>query len=1140
MIKHNMNIRKEFTNIIFKSPRNSHRPSGATLSLAIVLAMLVVIIGVGLFYMMEFFGGSKQLDNATDAGTLAAARQIMAISLTPDQINHTDGKGNLDVISQHFKFYCVDSNNNFPTGLITDAQGNSTPLFDNQGTPSNPPTPTFYNIVSYNMCCMYTLYTCLNAANHNNPAEIANANNLVACLNNFANYLSQDIANTAQLPGSTIPAAFASITEQNPTNILPSWLPKSLNGGFPWNNTKAMGPQVTMVPNTMHFARDTSYKVSNCYFPASITNNWTPGELELISSNTTNSASGQTLIKAGLPINLKDISAALVGSITLVPLGQENTHLVSSQTFAEYYNNSTYNVVMFSLAGIMFNGTGDGTLIVTGDGNYYLAPPPGEPHWTNHGDYLISTSSWNPIFVFSGGMTGAFSASGWGTGAFAGDLQLNPEPWAGANNFSNYGGATLSFPYNTVQAQGQVERTNGANSLAVISSAIADQLKQYPFKLPANGYIRIVNGPDFVQAMNNSVGTAATLESEGFSNIELEPGGPGSSINLAYNGVLNPTGIFDLWDWTDQSSGGSSDYVVVATDSSSGVLGGFFGSVLKDIEKDNTIAFSWTDGFANASAYESSAPQLNSNGYNGLVDNAAFNQGRTSPLDTGQNTTGDPNAAVVPFIWSCMEPGGTATSLNWPIVVFGPWAVYNSSHGNDPQGHNPKLDPLQYFYRHSSAGNPYDAAGNYFGEATVYGGHDVAHFINKHGKGYQLQEGRASGGLQQRMTLADALQIRDIYVLNDGAHSFNPDLQQPAWVNQVVPVCAFNYNHSYLPQDLGGTKKSFTATEYAKAQLVGIFGGAGLPNVPPSDPNRKLGIFLPYLAGHNVVGGMKDFIGPPGGAVFSASSGSWPNLPNPANQVYEHSGNLVHRAWRSASDVQNFEVAASPMQQLYDIVVLGNNGVFTTAGNNRNYIPNSTFVNIMNGILNIAQQWNPACTMQDVINVLSSLPIDSPGQTFDCGQTWYLSYNAGNAANNGLQITITLPQGDAGGASDGNAITTYQCNYPITGGWVDENAEAKARKNGHFEEYVAPRRDKKSLVDTGANTATSHDSDCSMHDAIYRGIEDATHRGQDLPIYANDLVLWNPASGAITGSVNLGDLTIGETAGPTMWVGSVN
>lgn len=294
--------------ILQRMLRTQRKSSGATLLLSIAVGFVLAIVGVGLFLFIELIGGNKLVLNAVDAGTLGAARAILAVSLSQAEASDQN------IIPRPFVYYCVDSNNNLPAGLVIDANGVETPIDAN----GNKITQTYYNITSYNACAMYTLYTCLNAAN--GIGDPAQANYLVQCINNFANHLAADIKNAPSVQN-----AFNTLANNNSTNILPL-----SNSVFP----NLFGPHTVaeMVPGSIKFACDQAQGASDTYFPTNFTKNWT--QVGTIYSTQPSNTGQPPLIKAGTPIDISKFApgSGLTGNICLVPMDyHEETHLITAR-----------------------------------------------------------------------------------------------------------------------------------------------------------------------------------------------------------------------------------------------------------------------------------------------------------------------------------------------------------------------------------------------------------------------------------------------------------------------------------------------------------------------------------------------------------------------------------------------------------------------------------------------------------------------------------------------------------------------------------------------------------------------------------------------------------------------------------------
>ncbi len=57
--------------------RRQHGKRGATLSLVVVTALVIMVIGMGIFFLSKLLGGARELQNATDSGNLNVAKQSL-------------------------------------------------------------------------------------------------------------------------------------------------------------------------------------------------------------------------------------------------------------------------------------------------------------------------------------------------------------------------------------------------------------------------------------------------------------------------------------------------------------------------------------------------------------------------------------------------------------------------------------------------------------------------------------------------------------------------------------------------------------------------------------------------------------------------------------------------------------------------------------------------------------------------------------------------------------------------------------------------------------------------------------------------------------------------------------------------------
>jgi hypothetical protein len=84
---------------------HTRKASGATLALVAAAAVIIILVGVGIFFLMQIFGGFRELQNATDAGNLNVAKQ--ALKLPHYTVNDTyeldftglvDGDNGMDLL----------------------------------------------------------------------------------------------------------------------------------------------------------------------------------------------------------------------------------------------------------------------------------------------------------------------------------------------------------------------------------------------------------------------------------------------------------------------------------------------------------------------------------------------------------------------------------------------------------------------------------------------------------------------------------------------------------------------------------------------------------------------------------------------------------------------------------------------------------------------------------------------------------------------------------------------------------------------------------------------------------------------------------------------------------------------------------
>ncbi len=169
-----------------------YRRKGATLGLMPAIILLMIVIGMAVFYFAQFVGGNKELVNATDAGALATASNILAVGLTSDEVKN---------LPPEFQNLGVD-NTGTPIGI--DA---------NTGSPDL--TNAIFNVYAFNRAAGLTLLVALNAAEDGSPSAIYNANTLITALNNFGTKLNTDMQNSPSFAN-----AFVNLATNNRVEML--------------------------------------------------------------------------------------------------------------------------------------------------------------------------------------------------------------------------------------------------------------------------------------------------------------------------------------------------------------------------------------------------------------------------------------------------------------------------------------------------------------------------------------------------------------------------------------------------------------------------------------------------------------------------------------------------------------------------------------------------------------------------------------------------------------------------------------------------------------------------------------------------------------------------------------------------------
>ncbi|HNA74011.1 MAG TPA: hypothetical protein PKW73_11760, partial [Candidatus Obscuribacter sp.] len=128
------------------------RQRGATLGLAAACVLVVIVIGVGFFFLSKIIGGGRQVANATDAGALNVAKQAIR-----------RGAVTLSSAADQEEF-----------GALCD-------------------TPNRLDLLSYNRIVAKAMIVCKNAQDEGTPLAAANAGMIHNQVNMLGNMLKANL-----------------------------------------------------------------------------------------------------------------------------------------------------------------------------------------------------------------------------------------------------------------------------------------------------------------------------------------------------------------------------------------------------------------------------------------------------------------------------------------------------------------------------------------------------------------------------------------------------------------------------------------------------------------------------------------------------------------------------------------------------------------------------------------------------------------------------------------------------------------------------------------------------------------------------------------------------------------------------------
>ncbi|PWT96676.1 MAG: hypothetical protein C5B53_09210 [Candidatus Melainabacteria bacterium] len=161
------------------------RAKGATLSLVATVAVTLVLIGCLFFFLVRMLGGDRQTMNATDAGALGAARNMIAIGLPQ-------------------------------AGVAPEFQGLGINVHTGQPDSS---ANGLMNIFAYNRAAGSTTLIAMNALEENTPTAIDNANTVITSLQTLGDGLNTAIVASGQI-GHPSYVAFQNAASSNNINMM--------------------------------------------------------------------------------------------------------------------------------------------------------------------------------------------------------------------------------------------------------------------------------------------------------------------------------------------------------------------------------------------------------------------------------------------------------------------------------------------------------------------------------------------------------------------------------------------------------------------------------------------------------------------------------------------------------------------------------------------------------------------------------------------------------------------------------------------------------------------------------------------------------------------------------------------------------
>lgn len=141
----------------------TRRRQGATLGLVAVCVLVIIVIGIGCYFLAKIFGGGREVANATDAGALNIAKNAM----------------------------------NKTNPLISVSLPGSSGQYGDFVALADPPGSNSINLLTYNRCVAQALLVAMNATQEDTPAAKAHATEVINALNALGTELKDKLTNPA-------------------------------------------------------------------------------------------------------------------------------------------------------------------------------------------------------------------------------------------------------------------------------------------------------------------------------------------------------------------------------------------------------------------------------------------------------------------------------------------------------------------------------------------------------------------------------------------------------------------------------------------------------------------------------------------------------------------------------------------------------------------------------------------------------------------------------------------------------------------------------------------------------------------------------------------------------------------------------